>query len=468
MDTADGFDPTTNSNCGLGLSLVYDPILKLNYDTNEVMPNLATSFGFTDDLTFTLTMRDDVTFSNGAKMTPDDVVYSLSRFVFENSQFETGYDNIDFDATTINGNTITLKLKEPAPDLPYYLSNDRWASVICKDYVQSSGADAFWDKPVGTGPYTCTENVAGSHATYARKDSYWGVMPQATTVTVRYYSEPTTMMVDFENNELDIAMNVGEADYNTAKSGGYGDTVAKIFPTYDILAVTMPQYMAVFNDIRVRQAVAYALDSKGITQAVFGSLGTVADSCLMPGVEYYTPIRTNEYDPDKAKELLSEAGFKPGDLKLLMLFPGMPTNVMAGTIVQSQLAAVGIDLTVESGDFATIIPRLMNNECELSLYGTGGGTTVTSRLMMLLSATGTNAAVAIKDADFNALINKANTSTDDAVRAQAYKDAQQWVADNYWYVPISFPQGAVLYHSNIDNVTGMTARSLNLCYATFN
>ena len=468
MDSADGFDPTTNANCGLGLPLVYDTVLISDYATGNVVPYLATSFGFTDDLTFVMEIRDDVSFSNGEQMKPSDVLYSLSRFVFENTQFETGFENIDYDATTINGNTITLKLFESDPDLVYYLSNDRWASVVCESYVKSTGADAFWDAPVGTGAYTCSENVAGSHTTYTRKDSYWGPMPQADTITVRYYSELTTMMVDFENNVLDIVLDVGATEYDQTNSGAYGGARTKLIPTYDILSVAMPQYIDAFNDVRIRQAIAMGLDVEGITQAVFGSLGTVADSCMIKGMAYYTPIRVNEYNPERAKQLLADAGYGPGDLEFLMLFPGMPSNVMAGTIIQAQLAEIGVNLDVQTGDFASIIPRLMANECELGLYGTGGGTSSPSRILILLSETGTNGMVRNSDPVFNSYIFEARTSIDVTVRARAFENAQQWCADNYWYVPVAYPMGALLYHSNVDNVVGTTIRGANLNFVTFN
>lgn len=467
LDSADGYDPTTNANCGLGLPLVYDTVLIADYITGEIKPYLASSFGFTDDLTFVMEIRDDVYFSNGEKMKPSDVMYSLSRFVFENTQFETGFENINYDTSTIDGNTITLKLYETDPDLIYYLSNDRWASVVCESYVKSTGADAFWDAPVGTGAYTCVENIAGSHSTYARKDNYWGEMPQAGTITVRYYSELTTMMVDFENKVLDIVLDVGSAEYDLANGGAYGDALTKQMPTYDILSVAMPQYIEAFNDIRVRQAIALGLDVESITKTVFGSLGTVADSCMIKGIAFYTPIRVNEHNPEKAKQLLAEAGFGPGDLEFLMLFPGMPSNVMAGTIVQSQLAEIGVNLKVESGDFATIIPRLMANECELGLYGTGGGTSSPSRIMILLSETGTNGMVRNTDPEFNSYISEARTSIDPTTRAKAFENAQRWCADNYWYIPVAYPMGALLYHTNVDNIIGTTIRGANLNFVTF-
>ena len=469
LDAADGFDPTTVSNCGLGEMLVYDTILYRNTETGEIEPMLAESYEFTDDTTLVLEIRDDVTFSNGELLTPEDVLYSLWRFVYENDQFDTGYDAIDFDNSTIDGNTLTLKLLYTFPDIVTQLSNDHFANVVCKSYVESTGDDAFWDQPVGTGPYTCVENVNGSHSTFALRDDYWGDMPEAETITVRYYSELTTMMVDFDNGVLDLALDVGETDYDLALNGGYGeDVVAKLFPTYDILAVTMPEYVEVFDNENVRKAVALALNTEDITYAVYGDLGTVADSSLIPGVLGYTSVGVNEYDPDQARALLEGEGYSDGDIQLLCLFPSLPANEKTATIVQAQLAEIGIDVTVDTGDFATVIPRLMNNECELGLFGTGGGTFTALNIYSTVRDTSTNAAARVTDETFNGYLNDASGEMNEDLRVQDYENAQQALAETYRFIPIAYANAANLYHSNIDNVIGTVARGISLRYVTFN
>ena len=307
LDSTDNFDPCSNSDCALGLMLVYDTVLKLNYETMEVEPCIATEWNWVDDTTLELTIRDDVTFSNGDALTPDDVLYSLSRFIYENDQFDPGYDVIDFDASTVDGNKLTLKLKEVDADFLLELANDRWASVVNEDYVKAN-PDSFWDAPCGSGPYTCLENVDGSHSTYQRREDYWGDLPSASTITVQNYSEATTMMADFETGALDIALDVGETDYQTAIDGGYGDDVqGKTFKTWDLLALCLPQYMDMFQDAKLREAISLSIDTQAITNAVYGSMGQVADSILISGCDYYEPIGVHEYNPEKAKELLKEA-----------------------------------------------------------------------------------------------------------------------------------------------------------------
>lgn len=469
LDANDGFDPTVNSNCGLGLMLVYDTVLNRDPETGEIQPMIAEAWEFTDDTTLVLTIREGVKFSNGETLTPEDVLFSLWRFVYVNSQFNSGYNNIDFDASTIEGNLLTLKLKNPSPNLLNQLSNDRWASVLCKSYVEGSDDAAFWDKPVGTGPYVCVENVNGSHATYERKEEYWGAMPEAETITVRNYSELTTMMVDFENGALDLVLDVGETDYDLANAGSYGDDVkTKLFPTYDVLAVTMPEYVPLLDNENVRKAIALGLNTEEITLAVYGELGTVADSSLIPGVPGYMSQGVNVYDPEQAKELLAQEGYAEGDITLLCLFPAMPANEMAATIIQAQMAEIGINVDVQTGDFATVIPRLMNNECELGLFGTGGGTFTALDIYNTVRDTSTNAAARVTDETFNEHLNNASGEMDTSIQNEEYGKAQAALAETYRFIPIAYANAANIYHGHIDNVTGTVARSARLRDITFN
>lgn len=461
LDSTDNFDPCSNSDCALGLMMVYDTVLKLNYETMEVEPCIATEWNWVDDTTLELTIRDDVTFSNGDALTPDDVLYSLSRFIYENDQFDPGYDVIDFDASTIDGSKLTLKLKEVDADFLLELANDRWASVLNEDYVKAN-PDSFWDAPCGSGPYTCTENVDGSHSTYQRREDYWGDLPSASTVTVQNYSEATTMMADFETGALDLALDVGETDYQTAIDGGYGDDVqGKTFKTWDLLALCLPQYMDMFQNAKLREAISLSIDTQAITNAVYGSMGQVADSILISGCDYYEPIGVHEYNPEKAKELLKEAGYENG-LDLKVVIPSMPANDKCAEIIQAYFADVGINLSVESYDFATAIPILMSNGTDISIFGTGGGTYTAKMITTTIGATSTNGGARVEDKEFNDYLNAAATTQDTKVRQENYTKAAQWAFDNYWTLPISYAEAGSIYHGNISNVTGLVARSVDL------
>lgn len=464
LDAAATFDPTTNADCGLGLPLVYDTILHRNYETGEIEPQIATAWKYIDDTTLQLTIRENVKFSNGDTLTPEDILFSLQRFLNPNNRFDTGFQNIDYGNCKVDGNVLTLKLTQASPNLLIQLTNDRWASVLDKAYVEKAGEDSFWDAPVGTGPYTCVENVAGSHATYKLRDDYWGEKPSASEIIVNNYSEMTTMMVDFQNGDLDIVLNVGDTNYTEAQAGSIGDVQIKLFPSYDLLAVTLPEYTKMFDDINVRKAIAYALDTVSITKAVYGSLGEVADSTLIKGVTYYQAQGIYEYNPEKAKELLQAAGYKDGDITLKLVIPSTPVNHKTAEIVQAELAEIGITLTVEEHDFATAIPILMKNGTDISVFGTGGGTFLAADIYAMLQETSTNGGARVTDPTLNGYLTDGRYSMDDAARKQAYETAQKWMFDNYRWLPISYSNDCVLYQKNISDVVGATAKGVNLKY----
>lgn len=460
MDTTDTFDPCAASSCRIGLMMVFDTILQLNYDTQEIEPCIATEWNWVDDTTLELTIRDDATFSNGDPVTPEDVLYSLGRFVFENNTFDPGFDNIDFDACTIDGSKLTLKLKEIDADFLFCLTNDQWASVVCKAYVEAN-PDSWWDAPCGSGPYVCTENAEGSHSSYELRDSYWGDMPDAEFVTIRHYSEATTMIADFENGALDIALAVDELDYLAAQDGVYGSDVKwKLYPTYDVMSLQCPEYNPTFDNAKIREALAYAIDCEGLAKAVYGALGTPMDSMLIPSMKYYKNVGAHEYNPEKAKELLKEAGAENMSMKLVI--PSMPANDKAAVVIQAFLADVGVNLSVESYDFATAIPILMANGTDISIGGTGGGTYLASSLFDTISQYTTNGAARVTDPEFNGHLDAALATVDESVRAAEYEAAQQWTFDNCRTIPLITGNAVNLFHGRVNDVAGLVARTPDL------
>lgn len=460
MDTTDTFDPCAASSCRIGLMMVFDTILKLNYETQEIEPCIATDWEWLDDTTLKLTIRDDATFSNGEPVTPEDVLYSLSRFVFENNTFDPGFDNINFDESTIEGNVLTLKLNEIDADFLFNLTNDQWASVVCKSYVEAN-PDSWWDAPCGSGPYVCLENAEGSHSSYELRDSYWGQMPDAEKVEIRHYSEATTMIADFENGALDIALAVDELDYLAAQDGAYGaDVKWKLYPTYDVMSLQLPEYNPTFDNEKIREALAYAIDCTGLAAAVYGALGSPMDSMLIPSMKYYFPVGAHEYNPEKARELLKEAGAENLEMKLVI--PSMPANDKAAVVIQAFLADVGVNLTVESYDFATAIPILMANGTDISIGGTGGGTYLASTLFDTISQYNTNGAARVTDPEFNGHLDAALATVDEDTRAAEYQAAQQWVYDNCRTIPLITGNAVNLFHGRVNDVQGLVARTPDL------
>ena len=289
MADSAGFDPAESQGSPIGMSLVYDTVVRMDVN-GQLQPCLATDWEWTDDTTVVLTIRDGVKFSNGDPLTPEDVLFTFRHFTEGSATYasDTGYDNIDFDNCSVDGMKLTIKLKEPDVLFIERMVSFRWSSVVSQKLGQMT-EDEIWSSPVGTGPYTCVENVSGSYATFKRNEDYWGDKPAAEEITIRYYAEETTMMIDLETGAIDIA--VGLSDNNAKRlENGEAKGQCKIVPSGDMILFTMPEYVDVFQDINVREAVAHALNVEQLTKISMGELGKPATSTVPETTKFYKNV----------------------------------------------------------------------------------------------------------------------------------------------------------------------------------
>ena len=456
---SDNFDPTTSSS-NPTLSLVYDSILMREPETGEVIGGLAESWEFNDDSTeLTLHFRDSVSFTNGEPVTAADALYSLKRFA-TNDQFYTdsGFDNIDFDACTVDGNDLTLVLREATPLIIDQLADCKWAAVLCQSYVEAN-PDSFWDAPVGSGPFILEANEAGSHYAFTRNDDYWQGPADFSEVTFYIYGDATTMFIDFENGDLDIANNVSASDADRLIAGEV-DAQYVCINTNDINYLSLPWYTPELDDIRVREAISLSLDVAGITKSAFGSLAVAADSVGMPSLPYYVSQGKHERNIDRAKELMAEAGYPDGGLSFNIVIFNMPEKQKQAEAIQACLREIGIELTIEAYDPPTAIPIYMQMGTAVMLGGTGGGNYDIAKYLSDSAADASNQGAAVKDEQYNEWLRTARYSMDEAERAECYANIQKWQAENYRWIPLNYPVSYTAYQNDIHNVMAFAYRVL--------
>lgn len=468
LQSADSFDPLS-SELDIACFMVYDTILTRDPETMELAPCVAEDWTWLDDTTLKLDIRDDIYFSNGEKLTPEDVYYSLWRTVYVNDSFTSSlsFADIDFDASYIDGNSLVLVYKQVNAAALIHLAT-RWACVLCKSYVESTSDEAFWDEPVGSGPYTLVENVAGSHSSYVRNDEYWGSLPEANEVTINYYNEASTMYVDLETGALDIAVDIAVTDAERVMNGESEGITYQLVPTYDLIFIALPEYIELFDDIRVREAIAYGMDTEAMTAAIYGDLAEVADSTLIKGLDYYESQGIYEYDPEKSIELLSEAGYEAGDISLRLIAPSTPVNESLSEIFQAYMNEIGIQIKIEIYDFATAIPMLQNMEAEICTGSLNGGVSDAADNYKTHGSTSSNAANKSEDPDLNALLEAGKSTTDSDVRAEAYAGVQEWDHDNYRWLPICNPMSCMAYSEDIAEIPTYIYNAPYVMYITFN
>lgn len=467
LQAANTFDPL-NSELDIAIDLVYDTILKRDPDTYEVVPNIASEWNWDDDTTLRLTIRDDVYFSNGEKLTPEDVLYTLWRTVNVNDQYTASmsYSDINWDESKVDGQDVIVKYDRINAVAVDDLTR-RFTAVLCESYVESTDAEAFWDAPVGSGAYTLVENVDGSHSSYVRNDDYWDELPEAKEITITYYGEASTMYIDLETGAIDMAINLASNDADRLVNGEAEGIEYLMVPTYDMIFVGLPEYVEAYEDIRVRQAIAYGLDVPAITKALYGNLAEPATSTLISGLPYHEDLGYYEYNTEKAKELLSEAGYAEGDLTFRLIAPQTPANQKLGEILQAYMADIGINISVEIYEFPVAIPMLMNNECEFGANALNGTMADAADIYSQHAITCTNGVTASSDEMLNGLIEEGLSTRDEQARQEIYSEIQQWDYDNCRWIPLCYPTGCIGYSDAIDRLPAYNYLAPYLRFVTF-
>ena len=445
----DSFDPVSSS-CATGLFLVYDQLFYID-ENGEVQGMLAEEWEYQDSTHLYIKIHE-ATFSNGDPVTSEDCLWSMERMITEQSRWSTFVDFIDFEASEIiNDREFVLHLKQEfGPGLSYLAT--RYTSVLNKEYVEATGTEAMWDQPCGSGPYTCTSNIAGSMATYALREDYWDTenMPEPKEITVRFYAESTTMFIDYENGVLDMAFVLGESDTERLVNGEVADTGYKIQSGLDVYGLAMPEYVPAFDDLRVRQAVAMAVDWDAVNEVGLGVLGSKATSILPEGVLYRIETGTYTYDPDAAKALLDEAGFDYSQVFEFVVI-NSETNTRLAEAIQAYLAVVGIQVNVNACDWTTAVTHFMNNETDFVINSMGCSTLDPAQQFDTVTVNSTNGSVRVTEEPMVTYLNTGLYSVDEEVRAEAYANAQTWMYDNIRQVAFAEPAYSYCYRPYISS-----------------
>ena len=445
----DSFDPAV-STFSTGIYLVYDQLFYLDQN-GEIQGMLAKEWEYRDSTHLYIKIHE-ASFSNGDPVTAEDCIWSMKRLIDNQSRWSTFVNFIDFDnCEIINDQEFVLTLTgEFGPGMNYLAS--RYTSVLNKEYVEATGDEALWDKPVGSGPYVCTSNVSGSISTFERRDDYWNPekLPQPTDIAVRFYAESTTMFIDYENGVLDMAFVVGESDASRLVAGQVADTGFKIQSGLDVYGLALPEYVPAFDDLRVRQAIAMAVEWDAVTEIGLGVLGGEATSILPTGVLYREDVGTYSYDPDQAKALLDEAGFDYSQVFKFVVI-NSETNTRLAEAIQAYLSAVGIQVDVDACDWTTAVTHFMNNETDFVINSMGCTSLDPDQQMDTVGPWSTNGSVRITTEPMAGYLTTGRYSIDSDVRAEAYSNAQKWMYENIRQVAFAEPYYCYCYRPYISN-----------------
>ncbi len=421
---------------------------------NEVLPQLAERYEISPDgMTYTFYLHKGIKFHNGEELKASDVVFSYKR-AFASPAVAHIFSAIDGDSIeAIDDYTVTFKMKMNYSGILMALCHSS-AHIVSQKAVEEAGED-YSKKPVGTGPYKFVSHTKSDKIKFERFEEFHGEKPHYKFIEFRIIPEPTNRIIELESGGADIVYDVSPNDLNRFD----GNNEIKLIRSYDFLT----QYMGMncakppLNDVRVRQAVACAVDTDQIVKAVWKGLGTTATAPYAPSIPYSISkdLKPIPRDVEKAKKLLAEAGYADG-LKIRLSTNERKERIDMAVIMKEQLKDVGIDLSIEVLEWSKYIEMLENGEQELFEIGWSSDTPDPDMVVYpcfhsLSQGAGGNY-VFLGDDEVDALIMKGRSTLDGPERAEIYQKLQRKLME---LCPAIFQYNGELAAGTKANITGL-------------
>lgn len=393
---------------------VYDSVALLTDSGIELQ--LATSVETNDDATeWTVTIRDDATFHNGDPVTATDVLYSLG-FLGESPNWSSYYADIDFDAShTISDTELVLSLNRPRADF--------LEAVIGQMSVVFPDQTTDFTHPVGSGPFELESFSADSGAVLVRNDDYWDGAPAIETIELVSIADATARQNALTGGQVDYAVGISPTGVETLTAGGDFQVDERGAASSTVATFHMNTSIAPFDNPQAREAMKLLIDRQQLVDVIFRDYGEIGNDLIgkeLPG--YAAEVPQREHDPEAAQAMFAELGITEIGIVVAETYPGLTDST---TILQQQLADVGVTLNITEADPSTLFNDLTQ------VYSSQMFTTYFVNRPAAVSLSSFNRADSPynfsqwQDGEFNDLLQQSQTTVDDEARADLLVQAQE-------------------------------------------
>ena len=425
------------------LNQIYDTLLYINPDgTEDPQPRIAESYEISDDgLDYTFHLRQGLTFQDGTPITADDVVFSIE--LYKASEYQGSQISMLSSVEATDENTVVCHL-----DTPYAPFLEGIASpFICSKAYYESDPDSFATNPIGSGAYKFVSRTTGSNIVLTANEDYYRGAPEIKDITFEVIPNTATKAISLQTGEVDFAeINssvLSQLEANPAI------TIAEV-PTSSFAYVSMNTEKEPFNDVKVRQAINYAIDRDNLVAVCYDGKAEVnSNLCAKHRFGYSDDQPQYTYDPEKAKELLAEAGITtPYDLGELLVAEKY-SNL--ATVIQNDLNAVGIQVQISVKEFNSYIQDLTTGNYSITaLTMTLEGDTQTLEMAFTTDYIGTANNARYSDPEMDELFNETRVETDNDKRAELFDQILTKAQDEAIYAALCNPLTLFAYNSELN------------------
>ncbi|WP_314212607.1 ABC transporter substrate-binding protein [Pseudarthrobacter equi] len=451
-----GQEPPTLEACESNLtstgvvvrSNVTEPLIERNPQSGELEPKLATEWKATSDREWTLKLREGVNFQDGTPFNAEAAAFTIDRAV--NSKLGCNvegyvFGDADLDVKAVDATTLTVTTPEPDPILPLRLS---FLEVV----PMSTSTTEKVREPIGTGPYKIESWDAGQKISLSSWDGYWGDKPAYAKAEYQWRSESSVRAAMITSGEADIAMGLSPDD-------NIGD-LGVDYPNNETVALRMDANEAPLNDIRIRQAVNYAIDKEGIVNSLYQGKHQVAAQLVPEGiVGHNSGLKGWPFDLEKAKSLVAEAKAEGVDtskqISLVVRSAQFPKITELAQVLQEQLSQAGLNVKLkmlETSQHLTYQVRpFAEDEGAVALmtqHGNQAGDAAFTVDQYMLS---TGAQSYFGTPEFDAMIRKADAASGDA-RQKAFEEV------------FAYQNDKVVQFAHISHQTGILGKAKSVSY----
>lgn len=449
-------DPLARSH-GTSTSMVtwniFEPLIRYDAVTGVFNPANADSWEISEDgLVYSFILNPDVTFHNGRNVTAEDFKYSLERVLNpQNASPNAGNlqaimgakEFMDGSADEVSGIKVVddtkLEITLNNPDNTFLsVMSLPFAAAVPKEVVEEKG-DKFGEEPVGAGPFKFSSWVRDSEIVLESNADYYAGKPYLDKVVYKVMTDQTARDNSFASKQIDM-MVLGDAQYTRYKTD----------PTYKDLIVEVPELFTrnlKFNlnvdgpwqEVKVRQAINYAIDRNTIIETVIQGKAYPAVGVLPSSIQGYNEnVTTYEYDPEKAKALLEEAGYADGFTLNILTTSHPAFGLPAVEALSGYLEAVGISVETEQVDFATMTDRLNSGDYETAMSSNGGMTHPVEFLTRYFHSKNAGASgntSNYSNPEVDAILDEASQTTDEAEMISLVQEAEELIMQDapWWF-----------------------------------